>query len=133
MRTLTVDLGDRSYPIYIGSGIRQQKALFDDAIHGKQVMIVTNETIAPPRSRLSPCTCSNRFSELPMVISFGCSDCASLRNPSISTEYPSGFTGAGIVFRPNNPAHPSRWCVTCPPMLAGGAMIVCADHGNWQL
>jgi len=47
MRTLTVDLGDRSYPIFIGHGIRQQKALFDDAIHGKQVMIVTNETIAP--------------------------------------------------------------------------------------
>ncbi|QUX97608.1 3-dehydroquinate synthase [Marinomonas sp. CT5] len=47
MRTLTVDLGDRSYPIFIGRGIRQQKSLFDDAIHGKQVMIVTNETIAP--------------------------------------------------------------------------------------
>lgn len=46
MRTLTVDLGDRSYPIYIGAGIRQQKALFDDAIHGKQVMIVTNTTVA---------------------------------------------------------------------------------------
>ncbi len=46
MRTLTVDLGDRSYPIYIGSGIRQQKALFDEAIHGKQVMIVTNDTVA---------------------------------------------------------------------------------------
>ncbi|QRV25424.1 3-dehydroquinate synthase [Marinomonas foliarum] len=47
MRTLTVDLDDRSYPIYIGRGIRQQKALFDEAIHGKQVMIVTNDTIAP--------------------------------------------------------------------------------------
>lgn len=47
MRTLTVDLGDRSYPIYIGSGIRQNKALFSDAIRGKQVMIVTNSTIAP--------------------------------------------------------------------------------------
>lgn len=47
MRTLTVDLGDRSYPIYIGHGIRQSKELFDDAIHGKQVMIVTNDTIAP--------------------------------------------------------------------------------------
>ncbi|MDB4838171.1 3-dehydroquinate synthase [Marinomonas sp.] len=47
MRNLTVDLGDRSYPIYIGNGIRQQKALFDDAIHGKQIMIVTNDTIAP--------------------------------------------------------------------------------------
>ncbi|MBD5772494.1 3-dehydroquinate synthase [Marinomonas colpomeniae] len=47
MRMLTVDLGDRSYPIFIGHGIRQQKTLFDDAIHGKQVMVVTNETIAP--------------------------------------------------------------------------------------
>ena len=46
MRTLTVDLGDRSYPIYIGSGIRHQKQLFRDAIHGKQVMIVTNTTVA---------------------------------------------------------------------------------------
>ncbi|MBJ7551019.1 3-dehydroquinate synthase [Marinomonas ostreistagni] len=46
MRTLTVDLGDRSYPIYIGAGIRQQKQLFDDAIHGKQIMIVTNTTVA---------------------------------------------------------------------------------------
>ena len=46
MRTLTVDLGDRSYPIYIGSGIRQQKDLFSKAISGKQVMIVTNTTVA---------------------------------------------------------------------------------------
>lgn len=47
MRTLNVDLGDRSYPIYIGVGLRHQKTLFADAIAGKQVMIVTNETIAP--------------------------------------------------------------------------------------
>lgn len=46
MRTLNVELGDRSYPIFIGHGIRQQKALFDDAIQGKQVMIVTNTTVA---------------------------------------------------------------------------------------
>lgn len=46
MRTLTVDLGDRSYPIYIGAGIRQQKQLFSDAIAGKQVMVVTNTTVA---------------------------------------------------------------------------------------
>ena len=47
MRTLNVDLGDRSYPIYIGAGIRHQKELFAKAITGKQVMIVTNETVAP--------------------------------------------------------------------------------------
>lgn len=47
MRTLDVDLGDRSYPIYIGSGIRYSKSLFDEAIQGKQVMIVTNDSVAP--------------------------------------------------------------------------------------
>ena len=47
MRTLTVALGERSYPIHIGAGIRNTKALFAEAIHGKQVMIVTNDTIAP--------------------------------------------------------------------------------------
>jgi len=47
MRTLTVELGDRSYPIYIGSGIRENKDLFTQAIAGQQVMIVTNETVAP--------------------------------------------------------------------------------------
>lgn len=47
MRILTVELEDRSYPIYIGSGIRQQKELFAQAINGKQVMIVTNEVVAP--------------------------------------------------------------------------------------
>lgn len=47
MRTLNVDLGDRSYPIYIGAGIRNKQSLFNDAIQGKQVMVVTNDTIAP--------------------------------------------------------------------------------------
>ncbi|MGB0941856.1 MAG: 3-dehydroquinate synthase [Marinomonas sp.] len=47
MQTLNVDLGDRSYPIYIGAGVRHKKELFADAIKGKQVMIVTNETVAP--------------------------------------------------------------------------------------
>lgn len=44
---LTVDLGDRSYPIYIGSGLLSQSELLRQHIRGKQVMIVTNETIAP--------------------------------------------------------------------------------------
>lgn len=44
---LTVDLGDRSYPIYIGSGLLSQPELLRQHIRGKQVMIVTNETIAP--------------------------------------------------------------------------------------
>ncbi|XP_019177446.1 PREDICTED: 3-dehydroquinate synthase, chloroplastic-like [Ipomoea nil] len=42
-----VDLGDRSYPIYIGSGLLQQPQLLQRHIHGKKVLIVTNTTVAP--------------------------------------------------------------------------------------
>lgn len=47
MKTLTVDLGDRSYPIYIGQGLLEQPELFKPYIKANQVMVVTNETIAP--------------------------------------------------------------------------------------
>ncbi|CAI8226106.1 MAG: 3-dehydroquinate synthase [Marinobacterium sp. xm-d-530] len=46
MQELKVDLGDRSYPIYVGDHLFQ-KVDIAGAIRGKQVMIVTNETIAP--------------------------------------------------------------------------------------
>ncbi|WP_017937579.1 3-dehydroquinate synthase [Zestomonas thermotolerans] len=47
MHTLHVNLGDRSYPIYIGAGLLEQPELFAQHIGGRQVAIVTNETIAP--------------------------------------------------------------------------------------
>ena len=47
MQTLTVDLGDRSYPIHIGSGLLQQSDLIQAHIQGKTTAIVSNETIAP--------------------------------------------------------------------------------------
>ncbi|PJE78907.1 3-dehydroquinate synthase [invertebrate metagenome] len=47
MQTLQVDLGERSYPIFIGSGASRQKDLLQPYIEGKQVAVVTNETIAP--------------------------------------------------------------------------------------
>lgn len=47
MQTLTVDLGDRSYPIYIGEGLLSQEELILKHISGHQVLVVTNETIAP--------------------------------------------------------------------------------------
>jgi 3-dehydroquinate synthase len=46
MQTLHVELGDRRYPIFIGSHLDPQ-ALLEPYIKGKQVMIVTNETVAP--------------------------------------------------------------------------------------
>nr|DAD39904.1 TPA_asm: hypothetical protein HUJ06_014227 [Nelumbo nucifera] len=42
-----VDLGDRSYPIYIGSGLLEEPNLLQRHVHGKRVLVVTNTTIAP--------------------------------------------------------------------------------------
>ncbi|XP_010260480.1 PREDICTED: 3-dehydroquinate synthase, chloroplastic-like isoform X2 [Nelumbo nucifera] len=42
-----VDLGDRSYPIYIGSGLLEEPDLLQRHVHGKRVLVVTNTTIAP--------------------------------------------------------------------------------------
>ncbi len=47
MQVLNVDLGDRSYPIYIGSGLLAKADLLRQHVKGHQVMVVTNDTIAP--------------------------------------------------------------------------------------
>jgi len=47
MKTLPLDLGDRSYPIYIGAGLLDRPELLSRHILGTRVAIVTNETVAP--------------------------------------------------------------------------------------
>lgn len=47
MRTLHVDLGERSYPIFIGDGLLERAECFIPYIAGRQVAVVTNETVAP--------------------------------------------------------------------------------------
>lgn len=47
MKTLTVDLGERSYPIFIGQDLMSSPELIAPYVKSKQVMIVTNETVAP--------------------------------------------------------------------------------------
>jgi 3-dehydroquinate synthase len=47
MLSLKVDLGERSYPIYIGSGILEDSDLLRPHIHSDQVLVVSNETVAP--------------------------------------------------------------------------------------
>jgi 3-dehydroquinate synthase len=47
MLTFNVDLGTRSYPIHIGSGLLNQPELLRDAIPGRSVVIISNETVAP--------------------------------------------------------------------------------------
>jgi 3-dehydroquinate synthase len=44
---LNVALGDRSYPIYIGSGLLDDPRYWRDQLRGKQVMVVSNDTVAP--------------------------------------------------------------------------------------
>ena len=46
MRTLNVDLGDRAYPIHIGDGLLDSDHLAG-VIRGRQVLVVTNDSIAP--------------------------------------------------------------------------------------
>ncbi len=47
MITLNVELDERSYPIFIGQNLFGDKSLIAPYVSGKQVVIVTNETIAP--------------------------------------------------------------------------------------
>jgi len=47
MHQLNVELGDRSYPIYIGAQLLANPRFYTSHISSSQVCIVTNETIAP--------------------------------------------------------------------------------------
>jgi 3-dehydroquinate synthase len=47
MHQLHVELGERSYPIYIGTQLLDNPQLFSSHISSSQVCIVTNETVAP--------------------------------------------------------------------------------------
>ena len=45
-KTITIDLGERSYPIYIGENIASDGALFAKHIVSRQTLVVSNETVA---------------------------------------------------------------------------------------
>lgn len=47
MTVLTVELGQRSYPIYIGDGLLRDPQKLLPHIRGKQVLLVSNATVAP--------------------------------------------------------------------------------------
>lgn len=47
MKTLNVDLGERSYPIYIGSHLLEEKDCLHRHIRSSQVMVITNDVVAP--------------------------------------------------------------------------------------
>ncbi len=45
--TLRVELGTRSYPIVIGSGLLSQRGVLDPHLRHRDVLVVSNETVAP--------------------------------------------------------------------------------------
>lgn len=47
MSCVRVELGERSYPILIGSGLLRQAGLLTPYLLGRRVLVVTNETLAP--------------------------------------------------------------------------------------
>jgi len=47
IKILNVELGDKSYPIYIGRDFLSDKTYLEKHISGQQVMVVTNSTIEP--------------------------------------------------------------------------------------
>jgi len=47
MQTLTIDLGARSYPIFIGTNVLERTELFAGVIKSRDVFVVTNEVVGP--------------------------------------------------------------------------------------
>jgi len=47
MKTINVDLGERSYPIIIGRGLMDGNFDLADYVHGPDCLVVSNETVAP--------------------------------------------------------------------------------------
>ena len=47
MKTLNVDLGARSYPIHIGSGLLNDASLLAPHLRGQRLVVVSNETVSP--------------------------------------------------------------------------------------
>ena len=44
---LNVELGERSYPILIGSGLLQQNGILDEFLGGADVLVLTNDIVGP--------------------------------------------------------------------------------------
>jgi 3-dehydroquinate synthase len=70
MKTLELDLGERSYPIHIGAGLLARTDLLTPHISGERVAIVSNETVAP--LYMPTClTILQAYAPLPIVLPDG--------------------------------------------------------------
>ena len=72
MRTLTVGLGDRTYPIHIGEGLLTRADLFLQHLPQRKVSVVTNTTVAALYlERLSAALCGAGVDIIPVVLPDG--------------------------------------------------------------
>jgi 3-dehydroquinate synthase len=70
MKTLELDLGQRSYPIHIGAGLLARVDLLSPHVSGQRVAIVSNETVAP--LYMQTClTTLQAYAPLPIVLPDG--------------------------------------------------------------
>ena len=70
MKTLELDLGERSYPIHIGAGLLARADLLTPHVTGQRVAIVSNETVAP--LYMQTClTTLQAYAPLPIVLPDG--------------------------------------------------------------
>ena len=47
MKTINIDLGQRSYPIYVGDNLLSNNIIFKKHIRTKKIALVSNTTVAP--------------------------------------------------------------------------------------
>ena len=72
MKTLTVALGDRSYPIHIGPGLIHQPQLIAGRLPQNRAAVVTNSTVGPVYlSRLLDRLASVGVETIPVVLPDG--------------------------------------------------------------
>jgi 3-dehydroquinate synthase len=64
-RTITVDLGERSYPIVIGNGLLDGNFDLTAQVRGEDCLVVSNETVAPLyRDALAACLSGKRVESI---------------------------------------------------------------------
>lgn len=72
MRTLTVHLGERSYPIYIGAGLLERVDLVTEKLPQKAAALVTNTTVEPLYCRrFAAALAANGVRVVPIVLPDG--------------------------------------------------------------
>ena len=64
---VSIDLGERSYPILIGAGLLDDPAAFEGAAAGTQALIVTNTTVAPLYAERLERVLTRRHSQVHML------------------------------------------------------------------